>query len=63
MVTIWLELYKFQFIEWQTPTDLKKSVGVNFCLLRDNFHSSVGETCGLPRANTVRPYRVSGKIL
>ena len=40
MVTIWLELYKFQFIEQnkQTPTDLHlKSVGVNLCLLRYNY--------------------------
>ena len=36
----------------------KESVGVYICLLRNNFFLFVGETCGLPRANTVRPYRV-----
>ncbi len=30
--------------------------GLIICLLH-NIFSSVGETCGLPRANTVRPYR------
>ena len=32
--------------------------GLLICLLRNNFFLFVGETCGLPRANTVRPYRV-----
>ena len=42
-------------INENTPTE--KSVGVNLCFLHLKFRLSVGETCGLPRANTVRPYR------
>ena len=41
-----------------SPTDLKNLSGLLICLLRNNFFLFVGETCGLPRANTVRPYRV-----
>ena len=32
------------------------------CLLHIKFCLLVGETCGLPRANTVRPYRALGKL-
>ena len=42
----------------QPPTDLKNLSGLLICLLRNNFFLFVGETCGLPRANAVRPYRV-----
>ena len=41
----------------------KKSVGVSICFLCTKFCLSVGETCGLPRANTVRPYRGYVNIL
>ena len=41
-----------------SPTDLKNLSGLLICLLQNNFFLFVGETCGLPRANTVRPYRV-----
>ena len=43
-----------------TPDRHSKSVGVSLCFLRIKFCVPVGETCGLPRANTVRPYRVLG---
>ena len=43
-----------------TPTD-RKSVG-DYYLLPAELFLFVGETCGLPRANTVRPYRVLGKL-
>ena len=51
---------KFQFVKHNkmTPTDLKNLSGLIICFLRCKFTLSVGETCGLPRANTVRPYRV-----
>ena len=39
------------------PDRLKNLPGLLICFLRTIF-ISVGETCGLPRANTVRPYRV-----
>ena len=52
------QIIKFQLLEQnkQTPTDLK-SVGANY-LFTAKLFLSVGETCGLPRANAVRPYRV-----
>ena len=40
----------------------KKSIGVYYLFSADQICLSVGETCGLPRANTVRPYRASGKL-
>ena len=43
-----------------TPTD-RKSVG-DYYLLPAELFLFVGETCGLPRANAVRPYRVLGKL-
>ena len=39
----------------QTPTDFMS--GIIICLLQ-SFFLYVGETCGLPLANAVRPYRV-----
>ena len=44
-----------------TPTDIKICRGY-LCLLHIKFCLLVGETCGLPRANTVRPYRALGKL-
>ena len=45
----------------QPPTDRKNLSGVSLCFLRIKYCLSVGETCGLPWANAVRPYRVLGK--
>ena len=45
----------------RTPTDFQDLSALIICLLRIKFRLSVGETCGLPRANAVRPYRVLGK--
>ena len=47
----------------RTPTDFQDLSALIICLLRIKFRLSVGETCGLPRANRracsdVRPYRV-----
>ena len=45
-----------------TPTDLENLSGLSLfsayqiCL-------AVGETCGLPRANTVRPYKIDTNFL
>jgi len=39
-------------------TFTKNLSGLSLCFLRIKYCLSVGETCGLPRANTVRPYRV-----
>ena len=41
---------------------LKICRGYLFVYCGTIFFLFVGETCGLPRANTVRPYRVSGKL-
>ena len=41
----------------RNPRQTLKSVGVNYLFTAELF-LSVGETCGLPRANAVRPYRV-----
>ena len=43
------------------PTD-QKSVGGIIWFLDIKFCLLVGETCGLPRANTVRPYRALDKL-
>ena len=40
----------------QTPTDLKNLSGLSL-FSAYQIGLSVGETCGLPRANTVRPYQ------
>ena len=45
----------------KTPTDLE-SVGVNYLFPAEQF-LLVGETCGLPRANTVRPYGVGDTLV
>ena len=44
-----------------TPGRPQKSVG-DYYLFPAVLFLFVGETCGLPRANTVRPYHVSGEI-
>ena len=45
-----------------SPTDVLKNLsGLSLCFLRIKYCLSVGETCGLPRTNIVRPYRVLGK--
>ena len=36
--------------------------GFIICFLHIKFCLFVGETCGLPWANTVRPYRALGKL-
>ena len=51
---------KFQFIEQNKTSAGRFSVGANYLFTAELF-LSVGETCGLPRANAVRPYRVLGK--
>ena len=42
--------------------DFSKSIGDYYLFSADQICLSVGETCGLPRANTVRPYRALGKL-
>ena len=49
--------YKNHLLNKINP-DRKNLLGLIICLQRSNFCLLVGETCGLPRANTVRPYRV-----
>ena len=44
----------------QTKYPDRKSVGVNLCFLHIKFFLSAGAFFEHPRANTVRPYRVSG---
>ena len=48
--------------EYNKPRQTFKNLsGLSLCFLRIKFCLPVGETCGLPRANTVRPYRALGK--
>ena len=42
--------------------DFSKSIGDYYLFSADQICLSVGETCGLPRANTVRPYRALGNL-
>ena len=50
---------KWQFIEqYNNPRQILMSVGDNYLFTAGNFFLSVGETCGFPPANTVRPYEI-----
>ena len=42
--------------------DFSKSIGDYYLFSAEQFFLFAGETCGLPRANTVRPYRALGKL-
>ena len=56
------KLNKINFIKQNnTNPDRPLRICRGYLFVYSGAFLSVGETCGLPRANTVRPYRVLGK--